>query len=796
MGKITIYKNLFDSQGVAHHVDIEKAFYRIKTGSNKDLVEKIRKEKDKGKRNEFKSKLHCYLFSGEFSQRKDDALISHSGFICLDFDGYKKRSELLEWKDKIKIDKHTYSVFISPSGNGLKVIVQIPPCTKEDHKLYFKALEAYYDTDYFDSSCKNISRVCYESYDAEIYVNKEAEIWKEKYEEEGYKYVEKVPELVLNDESQIINKLMVWWNKNFGLVEGSKNNNLFVLASSFNEYGINKAVTESYFINHIVCGTAPDAEINLLIRSAYKNSGAHGTKYFEDIKSMKDVEVQLLRGHSKHDIASSVSKKHDLSPVDSLDLVSKIEDKRSSLVFWIYDQKKDKITIDNMRFKDFLQSNGFYKYYADGVNSPIFVYIKSNIVTTSSIDKIKDFVLTDLMERGESKVWNFLTSRLSYFTENYLSMIDSINLLILKDDKQKCFLYYKNGVVQITKKDLKIIDYIDVNGYVWEDHIIDREFKTCENPSNDFQDLVFKVCQEDAQRAQIFEATLGYLMHSYKDLSHQKAIIFNDQEINEDPNGGSGKSLILNGLSKFKKLVKINGKKFDNNSDFAYQRVSVDTQILAFDDVKRNFDFESLFSLITEGIDVNKKNKDEIYISFENSPKIVITTNYVINGAGSSHQRRRHEIELFQYFNERRQPIDVYGKMLFSEWSEIDWTAFDNYMIKNVQLFLSKGLLEPISINADVKRLIQNTSKDFYDWIEDGNIEFNSKVRLSDSLEKFLREYKSYNFLTTKKYKIWIKRYADFMKWKVEDGKDHTGRYILINNKQPQENKTIKELGL
>ena len=38
--------------------------------------------------------------------------------------------------------------------------------------------------------------------------------------------------------------------------------------------------------------------------------------------------------------------------------------------------------------------------------------------------------------------------------------------------------------------------------------------------------------------------------------------------------------------------------------------------------------------------------KDEIFIPFERSPKIIITTNYVINGVGSSHES---EVFIKQY---------------------------------------------------------------------------------------------------------------------------------------------------
>jgi hypothetical protein len=51
-----------------------------------------------------------------------------------------------------------------------------------------------------------------------------------------------------------------------------------------------------------------------------------------------------------------------------------------------------------------------------------------------------------------------------------------------------------------------------------------------------------------------------------------------------------------------KKVSTIDGKTFDSNKSFPYQTVSSDCQVLAFDDVRKNFNFESLFSIITEGL--------------------------------------------------------------------------------------------------------------------------------------------------------------------------------------------------
>lgn len=248
---------------------------------------------------------------------------------------------------------------------------------------------------------------------------------------------------------------------------------------------------------------------------------------------------------------------------------------------------------------------------------------------------------------------------------------------------------------------------------------------------------------------------------------------------------------MISALSNFKKVVKIDGKSFDSKKgDFVYQRVTLDTQVLAFDDVKKNFDFEQLFSIITEGIAINRKNKDEIFIPFERSPKIVITTNYVINGSGTSHDRRRHEIEFYQYFNGKRNPLTEYGRLLFDSWQIEDWIKFDNYMISNLQKFLKNGLVESVSINADIKRFIQSTNKDFYDWVSEGNLYENTRIYNTEIIAKFTNEYKSYGLMTSKTFIKWVNEYCKFKGFELSKDKDHLGRYFIINS----ENKEINEI--
>ncbi len=89
---ITIFKNI-KSTATPYHREIEIAFERIKSGKSRELVEKIRNEKDKEKRNELKMQLPSICFSGVFTKRAADYCIEHSGYICLDFDGFESNCE-------------------------------------------------------------------------------------------------------------------------------------------------------------------------------------------------------------------------------------------------------------------------------------------------------------------------------------------------------------------------------------------------------------------------------------------------------------------------------------------------------------------------------------------------------------------------------------------------------------------------------------------------------------------------------------------------------------------------------
>lgn len=125
---------------------------------------------------DFKKTLPVACFGGVFSKRASSALLEGSGLLILDLDNL---DHLKDKKVSLSSNKHVYSCFISPSGNGLKVLVRIPVVESDkEYKEYYNSFIENIDN--VDTSGKDVSRACFFSYDPDIYINEDAEVWDKK----------------------------------------------------------------------------------------------------------------------------------------------------------------------------------------------------------------------------------------------------------------------------------------------------------------------------------------------------------------------------------------------------------------------------------------------------------------------------------------------------------------------------------------------------------------------------------------------------------------------------------------
>jgi hypothetical protein len=315
----------------------------------------------------------------------------------------------------------------------------------------------------------------------------------------------------------------------------------------------------------------------------------------------------------------------------------------------------------------------------------------------------------------------------------------------------------------------------------------------CESFNCDFKTFVSNIAGEDKQTIQSMRSTIGYMLHAYKNLSYCPAIILNDEVISDNPEGGTGKGLFMNALQQMKKLVVIDGKAFNFEKSFAYQLVSADTQILCFDDVKKHFDFERLFSVVTEGLTLEKKNKDAIKIPFKKSPKVAITTNYAIKGRGNSFERRKWELEFKQFYTKDFTPLVEFGRLLFSEWNEDEWCAFDNYMVENLMFYLKNGLIKANFKNLTVRKLSADTCHEFIEWCglvgtdnPNETIKYNEKIYKNDLYLEFIGDNpdfapKAKRTISRTEFYRWLNSFALYKTGiKPDEGRDLNGRWIIF----------------
>lgn len=757
---------------------------RIKNGSQ--ATENILKFRETGDK-KYKMKLPGACISGKFAHRSTVSLIEYSQFACLDFDKFGSVTDAELIKENIAKDPCCFAAFISPSGKGVKAIIR----TKADatkYESYYRAICKKYSDIHLDSKTKDISRLCFESYDPQIYINENAQEWGTVVEEEynTMGYAQNTVSIPLKSDTLIIEKLQTWFDRKYTMAEGERNSNLYVFASALNQFGINQFTAESYLNKYAQPGFT-SKEIEQSVKSAYSRySNDFNTRCFEDIQTKHRIEKYVNSGKKIDEIKSELESQNN--PIaqnkDAFEkIVTRLKNDDDSEVFWRFNER-GKIELIPHKYERYLRENNFFKFYPEAT-SDTFIFVKkdSNLIDLTNKDKMKDFVLNDLINRENLGFapYDFMASNPKFFKNDFLNMLSSVDIEIKKDTDKTCFLYYKNCVVEVGIDYSKVIDYIDIDKYVWSSNVIDREYIEFDHHNSEFRSFIWFISGEDRHSYNCFKSAIGYLLHSFKTSANNKAIILNDEMISENPNGRSGKGLFFNGIKQLKKLVSINGKNFDLNAQFAFQTVSTDTQVLVFDDVKRNFDFEGLFSVITEGLTIEYKGQGAIKLPVEKSPKIVITTNYTIKGEGGSFDARKHELELSSYFNSNYSPLDKFGHMLFDEWTSDEWSRFDNFMIQCIQYYMQNGLQKQKHKNLEMRKLINDISSEFFAWCEDGNLTLNYRWTNAEIFTKFTDENIDFKKMSHRALKKWIHSYCEYKSLIYSDGTFNNQRYFIIS---------------
>ena len=135
-----------------------------------EIIDLIRTEQDPEKQRKLKGTLPAVTFSGTFSERKDRNLLQHSGLYVYDVDHLTAGALRKARKDVSSINSLVMA-FISPSGEGLKIVLAGPTCSSADqHFREWSVGRALVEAIGLgvDSTGSDVCRLCFLSHDEPI----------------------------------------------------------------------------------------------------------------------------------------------------------------------------------------------------------------------------------------------------------------------------------------------------------------------------------------------------------------------------------------------------------------------------------------------------------------------------------------------------------------------------------------------------------------------------------------------------------------------------------------------------
>ena len=217
--------------------------------------------------------LPAVAYNGTFRELNGAGLIEYSCVTALDFDHIATLDKMMHLRNRLIKTPCVLSVFVTPSGNGLKALIWHDNTDPGRHgDLYDQLLDKFYVADRSDASCKDLARRNYLSYDPYIWINPSPE---------PFHYVPTIKPQVqipqsfgtrtVSDKS-IISIMNSHWKKNNPEYwkKGNRANCIFRLACRMCKWGVDEGLATEYFIDGWEDDTMDEKEIRGHVSNAYK----------------------------------------------------------------------------------------------------------------------------------------------------------------------------------------------------------------------------------------------------------------------------------------------------------------------------------------------------------------------------------------------------------------------------------------------------------------------------------------------------------------------------------------------
>ena len=286
--KTTFTKKIYWTKYNLTYPELSDVIQAIRTGNIKlhdneygrytlqQAIKKIRSVDERDMRKWKARLLPAVCYNGEFKELSSGGLVRYSRVTALDFDHIATPDEMEHLRNRLIMTPCVLSVFVTPSGRGLKALVLHDNTDPSRHgDLYEQLLDKFYVANRNDAGCKDPARRNYLSCDPDIWVNSNPV---------AFHYIPATKSIInpiqpfcnngkkISDKSIICIMNSVWKKRNPEYWrEGNRASSIFKLACLMCKWGIDENLAIAYFIDGWADDTMSEEEIQSHVENAYKS---------------------------------------------------------------------------------------------------------------------------------------------------------------------------------------------------------------------------------------------------------------------------------------------------------------------------------------------------------------------------------------------------------------------------------------------------------------------------------------------------------------------------------------------
>ncbi|HEY3385509.1 MAG TPA: hypothetical protein VGK46_03300, partial [Saprospiraceae bacterium] len=244
---------------------------------------------------------------------------------------------------------------------------------------------------------------------------------------------------------------------------------------------------------------------------------------------------------------------------------------------------------------------------------------------------------------------------------------------VQRDTPDKCYLYYKNGTVCISK-DGYTFQERTAETTIWKSLVLQRDFRDIDHlhPAADLA----KKCIVDYKQ---FQIGIGYLMHRYWFRNITKIVWACDHKPQAGHDGRRGKDLFTTLVQECRNLTAVKWKRGHN---FWTGSILPDTSIVHFEDTSSFLiSDEEIKKAISGTLNIEGKGRDIITRQFKDKPKFSASCQTMPADYMDNSIRGRVWLIEFTDFLQKNAPKDILV------YDDEDKSPFDRWMIDCVHVY-------------------------------------------------------------------------------------------------------------